>query len=383
MYYDHLASYWINLFHDSAIGMMMVVIFAAFLSSEGKNRIWKLMLGYILVSLFDFLISAIGVAIFYHQENLSDGYTFITDSISLVLLIGILFIKKKRNKEIPDMLYDPWLPMYVVLAFLLVTFLGSSVFWGLGIGDSDYYRDVIMVTLCILAFIFVAFLMILNFRMRENEQLHAEQEIMQTRLEAQNAYYQLLLQKEDETKAFRHDIRGFLVTARYLLERGDYERLQEHLNQVLDSVQELSVRIRTGNRLLNAIASDLTAKHPDVIMEWEGVFPETGIADMDLCSIFYNLLSNAFEAAEKTDHPWVKIVLRQQGDHLWICEQNSYLKIRQASDGELMTTKEEDGHGYGVRNMRRCIEKYHGEYDYEAKEDYFETNIVLNLLTNT
>ena len=60
---------------------------------------------------------------------------------------------------------------------------------------------------------------------------------------------------------------------------------------------------------------------------------------------------------------------------------NNYKKVIADNKGEFKTTKDGKGHGYGIRNIKRCVEKYHGEYNVVLENNIFITNImILNVI---
>lgn len=56
---------------------------------------------------------------------------------------------------------------------------------------------------------------------------------------------------------------------------------------------------------------------------------------------------------------------------------NGYAEIKKGQKGELVSTKEEKGHGYGVGNIKQCVEKNKGTYRYRTEDGFFVTEIVL------
>jgi two-component sensor histidine kinase len=47
-------------------------------------------------------------------------------------------------------------------------------------------------------------------------------------------------------------------------------------------------------------------------------------------------------------------------------------------EGGLLTTKvDQENHGFGMENVRRAIQKNHGEFQYHVDENWFEVEITL------
>jgi sensor histidine kinase YesM len=49
-------------------------------------------------------------------------------------------------------------------------------------------------------------------------------------------------------------------------------------------------------------------------------------------------------------------------DDVLLCKEaeNAYESIKQDNDRNFLTTKSGQGHGYGLKNIAKCVEKYNG-----------------------
>lgn len=110
---------------------------------------------------------------------------------------------------------------------------------------------------------------------------------------------------------------------------------------------------------------------------WIGKVPALSIENMDICSLFYNLLKNSFEAAQTVDDKTVSVSIKLQENNLLITISNSYSKIDFEEGCGYQTTKTEKGHGYGLRNIERCVKKYRGDYSVDTTNGMFCTEITL------
>lgn len=90
-----------------------------------------------------------------------------------------------------------------------------------------------------------------------------------------------------------------------------------------------------------------------------------------------NILKNAFEAAEQADKRWIQVVIRVQESNLVISVSNSCTGVLQDRKGNLLSTKQEDGHGYGVPNIKKCVKKNWGTYNITVGDNTFQTEIIL------
>ena len=54
--------------------------------------------------------------------------------------------------------------------------------------------------------------------------------------------------------------------------------------------------------------------------------------------------------------------------------ENSGLKF---INGLPQTTKQSEGHGYGMKSIKKCVEKYNGEMDVSAENNLFRLTIFI------
>ena len=95
-----------------------------------------------------------------------------------------------------------------------------------------------------------------------------------------------------------------------------------------------------------------------------------------ISSIFFNILKNAFEAAEKTEEKKVEFIISYSGASLFIKLKNSALRQPVKKKGRYISDKEEEGHGYGLQNVCGCVERLGGEFGIS----YSEGEVVVDII---
>lgn len=205
-----------------------------------------------------------------------------------------------------------------------------------------------------------------------------EKKINEEGLNAQKDYYTMLLKKDDDTKAFRHDFRHHMVAMESLNEAGKTDELGEYIKSLKADIESLSPRVQTGDDLVNAILADIMSKYPEVEMEWEGYLnAEKSLPLGDMCSVFYNLFLNAFEAAEKESVKKVKVTVSHMENKERIEVENKCTLPPHIINGKIISSKEGVGHGYGIKNIIDSLNKNHAFYDVEVTEDIYKTTIII------
>lgn len=356
----------------------VLVIVAVVFCVSGEKAILKVILCFTGISVVDM---AIGSLAFYVMDvdiqRVDENGTImlLINSVSLLLLIIYACMAKRRAKE-PFHISNKMMPVYLAAAIFLSLFVALLELLELG-EDVRLYRNELVVILNVNIIIFVLVCIISNRNQNENELLKLENKMNENMLESQRDYYLMLLKKEMETKAFRHDIREQIACIRLLYDKKEYEGLGQYISEIEQRVLELSPKYNTGNDFVSAIINDLTGRFPAVDFRWEGRVPMLKLSYMDTCTLFYNLLKNAFEAAVETEEKKVEAVAKVYDGSVILLVSNSYTEIRQDETGELISTKEGKDHGYGVGNMKRCIASYHGSCEYRIEGSIFVAKVVL------
>ncbi|MCC8192120.1 MAG: GHKL domain-containing protein [Ruminococcus sp.] len=213
----------------------------------------------------------------------------------------------------------------------------------------------------------------------QKERLNAQKEFSQSLLELQKNYYMMLLEKENQTKAFRHDIRNHLYCMRVLCEENNYSELKEYLEKLNIALDDLNgLVVQTGNVIADTIVNDIYKRFPDVKFSLQGrLSNDLKISQMDFCTIFSNLLSNAFEAANASANKQVDVQAKCVQSALMITISNSVSDKPLLTKEKFKTTKKEPGHGYGIRNAENSIKKYGGRLEMSYKDEKFITIVII------
>lgn len=73
---------------------------------------------------------------------------------------------------------------------------------------------------------------LLIFSKNQNERMKIEADMNAELMNAQKEYFTMLLQKEEETKRFRHDIKEHLYCMNLLLKNKDYTQLENYFSKM-------------------------------------------------------------------------------------------------------------------------------------------------------
>ena len=180
----------------------------------------------------------------------------------------------------------------------------------------------------------------------------------------------------------RHDIKNHFSYLNVMAKKGNVEGIQTYLKELSYDFLEPLKPINCGNRIMNTIVNMEVSKADrlGIPMDVQVIVPEElPFAEKDLCSLMVNVIDNALEGWVKRD-PVESVIVRMimQGDELVFCVDNPTDKRSDFTESMATTKKNQDIHGYGVKIVKKIVEKYQGYYEYKIEDGSFCFNCILN-----
>ena len=202
-------------------------------------------------------------------------------------------------------------------------------------------------------------------------------------LKLQESHYKYLEQRETATKKFRHDMRNHIYILQHLLEQGKQEEAKQYVGEMELRFHAMATMISVNHGIVDAIlnkyASECKEKNIELLVK--GYMPqECEISSFDLCVIFSNLLSNAIEATEVCTKKRISITLRHEDGFIMLCIKNTYDGKLVEKAGSIQTRKQnKELHGYGLANVKACVEQNQGHMHIQQREDEFVVTLFLKV----
>ncbi len=372
-------SYWFDMSSYSILyAIIAIAIFTIALLK--KRDIGFVILSYVVISIVDMVFGTICINVFQlniKQLQNDDIFAISINSISLIFIAVISFILCKREKGKTMQEMDRMHLVIFLGGFALSVYLTYIQLVSLQTVKINYRKELTISAIGITSICLLICYLLMR-KQEKNKYLEMENDMKQRLIKAQNNYYVMMLRKETETKMFRHDIKQHIMCIQMLCAQQNYDELTRYLKQMNVYTKDLSPKIATGNMYIDMIVADLLAEFSDITVEWKGKMPLLSLASMDICTLFYNLLKNSFESADKVPEKTIEVVIKKQGVHLMILISNYYDILKQDENDKFITTKVEKGHGYGIKNIKRCVEKYNGSYRVTTEKRLFQTEIILS-----
>ena len=350
---------------------------------RGNNRIIYTLISYLGIGILDMLIATVWL-VFNDQSyaQLADDTTkhIIINSVNIATIFVICVVARafflKQKHILPKNARRSYLSLIILGEISLFMFVTMFQLDG---GSSDNATKTMAVCLSIGSVVFLLTAIILLINNISKNHFKNISEMNEKLVQSQERYYTMLLQKEEETKKFRHDINNHLNCMRILFNEKKYDELKSYFDKMGASAQKLRPELQIGNELINAILKDVSDKYSNVLVEIIGRMPSVlRLDNMDICTIFYNLFDNAFAAAESSERKSVEISIKLLGENLFFTIKNT-ISHRIKIVNNILTTEKQNTrhHGFGSGNAVMCAEKNGGKLTYKCSDTHFEAELIL------
>ena len=218
-------------------------------------------------------------------------------------------------------------------------------------------------------------------RAEKNTQKLVELEFTNQKNEIDMQYLTLIEKKNQSMQVMAHDYKNHFATIGSMT---DSVEIKEYINNLLGDMSKLNNMGKTQNRLLDVVLSKYATvcEEKDIDLEIDIVTDNLTIMNNnDISSLFNNLLDNAVESAEKSENKKVLVqITNVMNSYRKISVMNSCDTSPNTKNGELVTNKEnKEMHGLGTKSIKKIVNKYDGELDweYDENEKQFKLTILI------
>ena len=230
--------------------------------------------------------------------------------------------------------------------------------------------------------VIVVLLFVMIYYYNTTHDFRIQKELAEIQNEQQRQYFLQLLEKEEETRKFRHDVINDLVEMQSFCENQNYEQMKAYLESTLGSIQEISkssydVGNDIVNTVLNYYLSPLKEKYQ---IEVTGYIAEKlSMEQRDLCILFSNLIKNAAEAVSKMETGKICVSMEDGRDYLRVQVENTFDgKVDFDKNGIPKTSKRDKrNHGIGIHSIRQIVKKYEGTYHAEVSGGNYQVAVCI------
>lgn len=360
---------------------LMIVLIIRLLFNYDKSSLFIYAALFVMIALCSDALGVIIVSVFHKNTiSVTMGATTLVWNhhlwdwliqIVLTRISKLLILKKEHFKII-------W--HEIIFYIFLVSF---------EVGIFAYFSNVthssssgFLMLLIMIGFLFLDLYIIYIFNrishLREKEH---QTDLMNQREQMQLQMYHELQKMYQTTCAAAHDINRHVSALKtWILDESD-KKAEKYLSDLSDTARQLQPRIRNQNEILeiilNTVASTCEREQIKLDMDIED-FSMEFISDMDITTIFSNLLDNAVDACMEIENApkTIQIVLCQKMGLIALRITNSCIYKGENLPQKWHSTKNNHT-GIGLSNVQKTVEKYDGVVSIKTKQAVFQVSVTL------
>lgn len=328
------------------------------------------------------VVAIYAISLVFNSAN--DSYTensiiYMTDVIlSKILYFAISrFLLKFSNKENSVASWGRWfslsiLPISSLFIILVIRLLTNGLTFSLS-------NSIICILSIILLLISNIIVYLIYEKAEKSNQKLIELELVNQKNDIDMQYLELLEKKNETMNIMAHDYKNNILT---ISNMSDSNEVKEYINDMVGEIAKYNHIAKTQNRLLDVILS----KYTDICND-KGIKFETDIMtdnlgfinSYDISSLFNNILDNAVEAASLSSGKYINLeITNSLNSYHRVIATNSCDTEPHNEKGKLITTKKnKEAHGFGTKSIRKIVNKYDGELQWEYNNELRQFKLII------
>lgn len=199
-------------------------------------------------------------------------------------------------------------------------------------------------------------------------------------------YYKMLLSQKENQSILIHDIKKHLQSITLLNDKGESDKIDTYIRQLLHSSDLNETARFCDHDLLNAVLYQYQRRCQEENIDFHTDIRSkttTFLSDYDLTSLFGNLLDNALEAAAQVPHAYIEISACRKENAPFVvvtvvnsCPADPFL----GTSGRLVSPKpDSQRHGFGIKSIQRIVSRYGGEMQMYYQDETHTFHVILTL----
>lgn len=218
---------------------------------------------------------------------------------------------------------------------------------------------------------------------RRETNLSYELEATESLMQRQYEQYRQFRANDESLHQVYHDLKHQIA---FLRTETNDARKEERLQAIENVIQRHEAVSDSGNGVLDTLLTgkNLTCMEKKITMTCYADGRQLGFMDaMDICSLFGNAIDNAVECVEQIKDECKRLIhvtVSVQNDMMLIVIENCCDKPLDIDHDTISTTKlDKSLHGYGLKSIRRTVEKYNGYIELKQEDGWFSLTAVIPL----
>lgn len=300
----------------------------------------------------------------------------------LIKIIQRAYICKEENltkKELVLMLA----PSLSIIAGRIMVLYFTTVYekdLGQYIWNGHQGYDWIRMLYQVISFGAMLTVIIIYQKIKDGQRQEKENAVLLRQMEDMEKHVREVEQLYAEIRSLKHDMGNHIMTLEQLYAQN--ENAGEYLEELKSRASEVSGEIRSGNPVTDVILQEKKreVEEKGIIFSNQFYYPwGQNVSAFDVSIILHNAIDNAIEAASDCEGAYIKITSygRRNAYIIEIKNSVSEKRVIDGTSGLPVSTKKEQGHGYGLANIRKIAQKYYGDIVIEQNEKEFVLVVLL------
>ena|GEM_PF-1563310 len=338
----------------------------------------------ILILHFVYQISGITIA----SEKLRVFFDITTTQVFVIFISHIVILRIMKKKNINNLNNKQYFLTFVYAIFSIITIYSLSVLMRDIVSGSDIVF--VLITIFGTVVINTYFLNILEYA-SENNRLQYENQLFIQQSRMQYQYYDNLENQYRESLSIIHDVKRHIRAIEDLYNYKESDMAKEYSKKLSTRLEAFQVNEYTDDRVLNIILNDKIRLAEQNNIQFSCKIDEFDLSfidNVDLTTIFANLLDNAIEAClEVKGERSVSVQVGSFNNLVVISIKNTMDEPMPGnssfSEGykkqSIPKKSSKKGHsGIGIPNVMKVINKYNGDFNIQREGTLFVCSIVLS-----
>lgn len=202
-----------------------------------------------------------------------------------------------------------------------------------------------------------------------------ERELLEQEIQMYENQFDLIRQSQTNIRSLKHDMKHHIKMLADMVTANEKDGALNYLASMGEFMENSEEYIVSGNGKIDSILNYMIskAKKSGIDVDWKIQIPEhLEISTFDINVILSNLFDNAFNALSYVSCPALYFSMQYDRGVLLIDMKNNY----SPKDSISGISAE---HGFGLKNIRRITEKYHGNLTTTCSNDNFHACVLLFL----
>lgn len=365
----------------------ITILFLTLCTSHEGAFGYKLFLSmayYAIISVLDYFVMALSILYFSisYAEMVGDSILYLTGAFiaKSILITTAYCLKRFLGKTRKSSYASPPL-IGLLLCVPCFSILSALVLIDTAVRTASISTWTFLVGVGLLVCNLVMFF--LWDKLEDANQLRTENVLLQQQVRNRMEQVSVLENTYAKQRRLTHDFYNHARTLQGLLDAKNYEQAANYIQQWTKYPPSAVQVVHTNNRFADVICNQKyeEAQQKGVsisfLIEDLSDFP---LKDDDLVTLLANAFDNAIEAAaacsaEKT----IRIKIQQRLGNRWIISiRNTSSPVKIIGDNIGTTKAEAKEHGFGLQNMRRIVQQYHGDFSLSYADGWFQLTTVFH-----